>query len=222
MHFEWQHRCGRRQGNGGGLYNQGMTTLINCTLSGNDAAHGGGLDNGGLNIGGGAIAALNGCTVSGNTAVGSGGLGNYGGGLYNFIGDSMALTNTIVAGNGDGGAASDIAGAGTASGSYDLIGTGGSGGLMSGVDHNIVGVAAPMVGTLGNYGGPTQTIPLLPGSPAIGGGTASGAATDQRGQPRPGTSTSAPSRARASPSPPSPAAARRRPHPGRRSRTRWR
>jgi len=34
---------------------------------------------------------------------------------------------------------------------------------------------------LGNYGGPTQTIPLLPGSPALGAGT--GVTTDQRGEP---------------------------------------
>ena len=38
------------------------------------------------------------------------------------------------------------------------------------------------LGVLGNYGGPTETIPLLPGSPAIGAGTAiSGITTDQRG-----------------------------------------
>ena len=41
---------------------------------------------------------------------------------------------------------------------------------------------------LGDYGGPTFTMPPLPGSPAIGGGTTTGApATDQRGQPRTGT-----------------------------------
>src|SRR5262249_36838555 len=35
---------------------------------------------------------------------------------------------------------------------------------------------------LGDYGGPTQTMALLPGSPAIGAGTSTGApATDQRG-----------------------------------------
>src|SRR5262249_5386617 len=40
---------------------------------------------------------------------------------------------------------------------------------------------------LGDYGGPTLTMPLPPGSPAIGGGTSDGApATDQRGQPRSG------------------------------------
>ena len=37
---------------------------------------------------------------------------------------------------------------------------------------------------LGNYGGPTQTMALLPGSPALGTGTAvSGITTDQRGEP---------------------------------------
>ena len=59
---------------------------------------------------------------------------------------------------------------GSVSGSYNLIGTGGSGGLINGVNNNQVGVANPLLGTLGNYGGPTQTIPLLPGSPAIGKG----------------------------------------------------
>ena len=37
---------------------------------------------------------------------------------------------------------------------------------------------------LGNYGGPTQTMALLPGSPALGAGIAvSGVTTDQRGEP---------------------------------------
>jgi len=56
-------------------------------------------------------------------------------------------------------------------------------------DRNNIG---PMLGTLGNYGGPTQTIPLLPRSPAIDAGNAIGCTdgsgnllkTDQRGYPR--------------------------------------
>ena len=51
----------------------------------------------------------------------------------------------------------------------------------------------PKLGTLGNYGGLTQTVPLLSGSPAIDAGNPSGCTdgqgnllkTDQRGMPRP-------------------------------------
>jgi len=51
----------------------------------------------------------------------------------------------------------------------------------------------PKLGTLGPYGGPTQTIPLLYQSPAIDAGNPSGCTdsqghllkTDQRGMPRP-------------------------------------
>jgi hypothetical protein len=50
----------------------------------------------------------------------------------------------------------------------------------------------PKLGQLGNYGGPTQTIPLLSGSPATDAGNPSGCTdgqghllkTDQRGKPR--------------------------------------
>ena len=45
---------------------------------------------------------------------------------------------------------------------------------------------APDLAPLGNYGGPTQTMPPLPGSPAIGAGSvaANTFSTDQRGYPR--------------------------------------
>ena len=123
---------------------------------------------GGLYNGSGDATLVN-CTFSGNTA------GTAGGGLY-IAGGTATLTNTIVAGNN-----TDISG--TVSGSYNLIGTGGSGGLSDGTDGNIVGVANPGLAPLGLYGGPTQTMPLLPGSPAIGAGTSSGITTDQRGFP---------------------------------------
>jgi len=50
----------------------------------------------------------------------------------------------------------------------------------------------PKLGQLGHHGGPTQTIPLLTGSPAIDAGNPSGCTdgqghllkTDQRGRPR--------------------------------------
>ena len=168
-------------GNGGGLANYGKADLTNCTLNGNGciinsngatAGFGGGIQNA-------ASATLNllDCTLSANVAGTGGGLNNLG---------SATLTNTIVAGNKNTpGAPSDIAVTKNVSGSYNLIGTGGSGGLTNGVNGNIVDVSNPGVGSLGSYGGPTQTMALLPGSPAIGKATATSAVTtDQRGMPR--------------------------------------
>jgi hypothetical protein len=62
-------------------------------------------------------------------------------------------------------------------------------GISDGSEGNQIGTPEtpinPLLAALGNYGGPTQTIALLPGSPAIGGGTRVGApATDQRGLER--------------------------------------
>ena len=45
--------------------------------------------------------------------------------------------------------------------------------------------ADPMLGPLQNNGGPTQTMALLPGSPAVDAGDSFGISTDQRGDPRP-------------------------------------
>ena len=159
---------------GGGLFTQDMTTLTNCTVSDNSATEfSGGLltDSGG--------ATLTNCTVSGNSANDAvGGLDNQG---------TVTLTDTIVAGNSVGSVASDITGSAAVTGSYNLIGTGGSGGLSNGVDGNIVLTGSETAGLapLGNYAGPTYTMALLPGSPAIGTGTAvSGITTDQRGEIR--------------------------------------
>ena len=157
---------------GGGLSNIGTATLTNCTVSGNSASDGGGgLWNDGT-------ATLTNCTVSGNSAAYS-----YGG-LFNL--GTATLTNTIVAGNttlpNGGGSSSDIGGTVSVSGSYNLIGTGGSAGLTNGVNHNQVGVANPLLGPLGDYGGPTPTIPLLPGSPAIGIGSPALAVDPSTGQ----------------------------------------
>ena len=159
---------------GGGLYNYGMATLTDCTISGNSS----GVFGGGLSSFGGTTTLTN-CTVSGNLASFGGGLSDDGTGV-------TALENSIVAGNTTNlGAASDIETSDVASSSsHNLIGTGGSGGLVNGVDGNIVGVANVLLAPLGNYGGPTQTIALLPGSAAIGAGMAvNGVTTDQRGEP---------------------------------------
>ena len=188
---------------GGGVENYtGVAKLTNCTISANIAAGvGGGLTN---NYGN-STASLTNCTVTGNTADGGGGLYNGGtvsvtsctitansggakggGGLFN-IKSPATLTDTIVAGNTNGSqppGASDIAGGISVSGTFNLIGTGGSGGLTNGVNGNIVGATNPGLAKLGFYGGSTQTMALLPGSVAIGAGTvASAVTTDQRGLP---------------------------------------
>ena len=118
------------------------------------------------------------CTVTGNSDFG---LANYGNGSTN---GSIALTDTIVAGNQLNGTPTDIGGTDPAgvTGSNNLVGTGGSGGLVA--TNNLLNVAAPGLGVLGSYGGSTQTVALLPGSPAIGAGVAvTGVTTDQRGDP---------------------------------------
>jgi len=73
---------------GGGIDNEGILTLTNCTVSGNSAHYGGG------GIWNGGTLTLTDCTVSGNTSNG------YGGGINNAYGSStLTLTNCTVSGN---------------------------------------------------------------------------------------------------------------------------
>src|SRR5262249_15056156 len=108
------------------------------------------------------------------------------GGL-DVIAGTATLDNTLVAlntnGTGTGAPASDIAGSVAAASAFNLIGTGGAGGLTDGVNGNQVGVANPGLGMLADNGGPTQTIALLPGSPAIDRGSNALAVDPSTGQP---------------------------------------
>jgi hypothetical protein len=160
---------------GGGLDDAGTASLVNCTISGNSANDGGGLAIEGA-------ATLTDCTISGNSAgTSAGGLSNTG---------TALLLDTIVAGNtGPGSSPSDVGGSVNGSSSNNLIGAGGSGGISNGSNGNIV-LPPSLVGLdlapLGSFGGPTETIALLPGSAAIGAGVGlSGTSTDERGAARP-------------------------------------
>ena len=172
---------GNTAGNdGGGLYNGDSATLpvTDCTLSGNQA----GVLGGGLYNGATATLPLTACTVSGNSTQG------LGGGLANA--GTASLTDTIVASNTRPSAASDIHSSVSLSGSHNLIGTGGSGSFSNGANNNIVLTSLSSLGLapLGSYGGPTQTVALLPGSAAISAGiAANGVTTDQRGVTIPST-----------------------------------
>ncbi|MCE9563551.1 MAG: IPT/TIG domain-containing protein, partial [Planctomycetes bacterium] len=172
---------------GGGLFNSGTVTLTNCTLNGNTASIGG--DGGGLLNSG--TAALANCTISGNTAAN---FGRYGGGVFNKVAATLTLTNCTISGNsapiaGSGGGVvnrgtatvtNTIVAGNTATTNADL-----SGSLTPGSTNNLIG-GSPLLGPLENNGGPTQTMALLSGSPAINAGDDSliaGITTDQRGNP---------------------------------------
>lgn len=67
---------------------------------------------------------------------------------------------------------------------YNLFGNGFDCDIYGTVEGNQIGVDARL-GSLGNYGGRTDTLPLLPSSPALDAGNCFGSTTDQRGFPRP-------------------------------------
>jgi hypothetical protein len=104
---------------------------------------------------------------------------------------AVTLENTIIAGNtaangtGDNSspptAAPNVDGAVTSSGHNLLGNTTGATGFTGTGDQT---GANPMLAALADNGGPTQTMALGIGSPAIDAGVASGATTDQRGMPR--------------------------------------
>ncbi len=179
---------------GGGIYSSGALTVYGCTLSGNSAEFGGGLCNQGGTV------TLNTDTLAGNTAtgtfigIGQGGAiynngamslsattvsansGFQGGGIWN--GSSLTLVDTIVAGNtltATTAFGPDVSGSVATSSSYNLIGNGtGLSGISNGVNHNKIGTSSapinPRLGPLGNNGGSTETMAVLPGSPAISSG----------------------------------------------------
>ncbi len=183
-------------GLGGAIFsNNGTVTITNSTLTGNTATVGTGANNG--QAYGGAIFGRNGTvtllndTISGNTAA-DGGRGVYvlgdtsdGGNNTSPSGSGLAtvtINNTIIGQSdtlvSDFVAATQGGGSVATSGGGDLIRT------SSGFTGTVVSTADPLLGSLAANGGPTQTLALLAGSPAIGGGSttaAAGLTTDQRG-----------------------------------------
>ncbi|HZO76706.1 MAG TPA: choice-of-anchor Q domain-containing protein [Solirubrobacteraceae bacterium] len=188
-------------GSGGGILNTvGGLRIVNSTFYANFAGEGGAggglLGNGGAGGSGGAVqmtdgvSALRNATVASN-GVGSGGAGGSSGGSAGQAGSgggvavdsssakaALRLQNTIVASS---------VGAGCAANKPSAIMDGGFN--LSYGDASCPGANGdPELGSLGNYGGPTATLPLGSGSAAIDQVPAAGAdcpATDQRGVARP-------------------------------------
>jgi hypothetical protein len=186
---------------GGGIFNgnadgTAVLTIINSTVSDNGDVfgQGGGIANGSLNEYGGegmpgGTVILSNSTVSGNSGRAGGGIfnsefagmmmvtnstvsGNFanfngGGGIYNLNPNRLVMGNTILAGN-------------HSQNGNDLYGD------FTDAGYNLFGVD-PRLGPLQDNGGPTPTMAVLAGSPALNAGdpTQLGVA-DQRGVLRTG------------------------------------
>jgi hypothetical protein len=171
------------QHRGGGIANYGTLVITNSTFSANSSGSSGvagGILNGGLFQSAGTLV-INNSTLSGNTA-GQGG----GGGIFNVKGSMVVLQNSIVANNAGGNCRGPLTSHGYNLSSDDSCRFDAVGDLNN---------TDPNLGALQNNGGPTQTMALLEGSPAIDAGNPSGCTdgkvhphvlkTDQRGMPRP-------------------------------------
>jgi CSLREA domain-containing protein len=189
--------------NGGNGGDGGPTNAGTCAQSEHGAgglAHGGAITNNNsatLNIKHG--------TISGNSAqAGNSGVNQSGanrpprlvaegtGGGIRIGPGAVTLENTIIAGNSAANGLGDTTGAPTPGSNVD--------GAVTSNGHNLLGTATeatgftgtgdqtganPMLAALANNGGPTRTMKLLAGSPAIDAGVAAGSTLDQRGMPRP-------------------------------------
>jgi CSLREA domain-containing protein len=155
-------------GQGGGIQNYGSLTLRNSTVTGNKATFAGGIEmfDGTL--------AIEWSTIAFNTAT------QPGGGLIINSGTVTAL-GSIIAKNKAGQfvSAKNCSAAITSNGHNLENGT--SCGFTGPGDVN----GDPSLDSLGNYGGPTNTLRLHAGSPAINAGGNVFPATDQRGVKRP-------------------------------------
>jgi hypothetical protein len=201
----FEARDGGGGGSGGAIYAEaGIVGLTNLTLAANLSQGGIGTSPGGgaggdgqgagLFVASASVQAVN-ATLANNLAQGGeGGLNSMfgtnspieygqsgngvGAGIYCSTNGRVLLLNTIVASH---------SGSGNASGPILDGGNNlSSDGSCSFTNATSLNNTDPVLGPLDDYGGPTPTMPLLAGSPAIDNGNdAVAPATDQRGHPRP-------------------------------------
>jgi hypothetical protein len=190
---------GKQEGDGGGIDNQGKLTVVTSTIFNNTA--GGSIgEGGGINFLGlkGSSTIIRFSTIYGNTLKGGGGI------WVDPGGGPITISSTIVAANSahDG---PDISGVLISDG-YNLIeNVTGATGLNARTDRQVTLSDLKLDSSLGNNGGPTQTLALLQGSQAIDdipgeacsititdtSGHNVTITTDQRGDPRPDGSENA-------------------------------
>ena len=153
---------------GGGSF-EPTFTITNTTISGNSTDY----SSGGLYLGNGSGTLTN-CTITNNTADADGNSIGWVGGLLHSGTETITLTNCLVAGN-EGNGSGDIDGDVLASGGHNFIGSGSSltnfsDGVNGDQIGNFITALDPLLGPLGDHGGPTDTHVLLTGSPAIDAG----------------------------------------------------
>ncbi len=164
---------------GGGIYNyNGYLSINSSTFSGNHSLGNDTYSGAGAIYNDFGTVLINNSTFVGNTALDISGE-DEGGALYNF--GNVSMTDTLIVGNSPANCGSTKP---NSSLSYhnltddDSCGTNPSFENLPEVD---------LLGPLGDYGGPTPTIPLLPGSPAINRGSTLCPPIDQRGITRDGS-----------------------------------
>jgi predicted outer membrane repeat protein len=180
-------------GNGAGIYNYYALSVSGSTFTGNSAYYGGGIydtgvstttisnstfydnsatteDGGGAYFSGTITVSISNTTFSGNSAA------DDGGGIYKTSGAILHMMNSILAGSTNGGDC-HFSGGTFATNTNNLI------------EDNTCSPALrgdPILGLLADNGGPTETMALGTGSPAIDAGDdATCEAADQRGWSRP-------------------------------------
>lgn len=185
-------------GRGGGIWNIGLLTVRNSTVAFNVTGNGGpsgyGGDGGGIHSEAFDTITVTNSTIAGNrTGTGSVcGCGSNGGGVnLDPFGSDGVFNSVIIAGNsvGAGGSGPDVFGCTYISEGYNVVGktdgSTGSPGFTEPTDQTGT-IAAPLdakldPGGLQANGGPTKTIRLLFGSPALDKGISNSLTTDQRG-----------------------------------------
>jgi len=148
---------------GGGIWNKGTLSVSNSTISENSASYGGGMYSYPYYCGcyGSSSPFSNNApdTVTVTNSTFSGNSATTGGGIFNF--GTLNIANTIIANSTNGG---DYAGTGTiGTNTNNLVEDGSLSGAIA---------ADPLLGPLQNNGGPTFTMALGVGSPAIAAGDA--------------------------------------------------
>jgi predicted outer membrane repeat protein len=186
-------------GDGGAIFVNCHSTILKNTFASNTAAHYGGAILADDNIG---LMEITNSTFYGNVALAGsgGGIANFGhlavssstfshnnasngGAIRNGLGGDLSLRNSILANSVGGVDCSKSDSTPAVENISNLIETTGTD--LASCGSSLL-TSDPVLGPLQDNGGPTETMALLPGSPAINAGTNTGCpATDQRGVTRP-------------------------------------